>query len=101
MMKVLALSTFSAVLSPVMAPFSTRQNVGSPSQLVSDLPSKIGWNPAASSGTGCRGPRDFAFAASGAGGWATTAVFRNRKAATQAAAVKRGIPTETDNGAPF
>ena len=57
MTKVFSLTGFASVLSPTMAPFSTLQNVGSPSQFFMLMPSKIGVKPVRSSnGIGC-GPR--------------------------------------------
>ena len=51
MRKLFSLTTFSGVVSPTIEPFSARQNVGSPSHPFSVLPSKIGTNPASSSGS--------------------------------------------------
>jgi hypothetical protein len=48
---VLAGSGFSAVLSPIRRPPSTRQKALSPSQPVSDVPSNSGLNPESSAAT--------------------------------------------------
>src|SRR5207302_8703010 len=52
-MKVFALSGLSALVSPTIAPSSTRQNAGSPSQPASVVPSKIVPAPALSAGACC------------------------------------------------
>src|SRR3954447_21755987 len=54
MMNVLLLMTVSGVISPVSAPFSTRQYFGSPDHPARVLPSKMGLKPG-SSPTGASG----------------------------------------------